>query len=82
MNILTQATSIGGDTDTTAAQMASTLGVEPDVVRATPLTLIGSVAAVVDKLVAIREQLGISYVVVFDAAIDEMAPVVGELAGT
>ena len=62
--------------------MAFTLGAEPELVRNSPLTLIGSVSQVIDKLVAIREQLGISYVVVFDSAIDEMAPVVAQLAGT
>jgi probable F420-dependent oxidoreductase len=82
LNILTQVVSIGGDTQTTVAQLASRLGTEPDLVRTTPLTLIGSVPEVVDKLVAVREQLGISYVVVFDSAVDEMAPVVAKLAGT
>jgi hypothetical protein len=47
-----------------------------------PLTLIGSVSEVVHKLVANRERLGISYVVVFDTAIDDMTPVVQRLAGT
>jgi len=82
LNILTQVTSIGGDTETTVTKVASTLGTEPDLVRTTPLTLIGSVPEIVDKLVATREQLGISYVVVFDTAIDEMGPVLTQLAGT
>jgi probable F420-dependent oxidoreductase len=82
LNILTQVTSIGGDTETTVMELASRLGTRPDLVRNTPLTLIGSVPEIVDKLVATREQLGISYVVVFDTAIDDMAPVVGQLAGT
>jgi probable F420-dependent oxidoreductase len=82
LNILTQLVSIGGDSQTTIAELASSLRTEPDLVRTTPLTLIGSVPEVVDKLVAIREELGISYVVVFDTAIDEMAPVVAQLAGT
>jgi probable F420-dependent oxidoreductase len=82
LNILTQLVSIGGDSQTTITELASSLRTEPDLVRTTPLTLIGSVPEVVDKLVAIREELGISYVVVFDTAIDEMAPVVAQLAGT
>jgi probable F420-dependent oxidoreductase len=82
LNILTQVVSMAGDTQSTVAELASTLGTEPDLVRTTPLTLIGSVPEVVDKLVAIREELGISYVVVFDTAIDDMAPVVAQLAGT
>jgi probable F420-dependent oxidoreductase len=82
LNILTQVTSIGGDEETTLERLASTLGVEVELVRDSPLTLIGSVPEVVDKLVANRERLGISYVVVFDTAIDDMTPVVQQLAGT
>jgi probable F420-dependent oxidoreductase len=81
INILTQITSIGGDTESTISSLASSLGTEPDVIRSSPLTLIGSVAQVVDKLLSNRERLGISYVVVFDAAIDDMTPVVAQLAG-
>jgi hypothetical protein len=36
---------------------------------------------VVDKLIATRETLGISYVVVFDNAVEDMKPVVERLAG-
>jgi probable F420-dependent oxidoreductase len=82
LNILTQGTSIGGDAEATLAGLASALGVEKELVRDSPLTLIGSVSEVVDKLVANRERLGISYVVVFDTAIDDMTPVVQRLART
>jgi probable F420-dependent oxidoreductase len=82
LNALALFTSIGGDTEGAVLGAASALGLEPDVVRGSPLLLIGSVSEVVDKLVAAREQLGISYVVVFDTAMDEMRPVVAELAGT
>ena len=82
LNILTQVISIGGDTDTAVAALASEIGASPDLVRSSPLTLIGSVEEVVDKLVATRDTLGISYVVVFDTAIEAMTPVVARLAGT
>jgi len=82
LNILTQVTSIGADAAPTLVQLASRLGVKEELVRDSPLTLIGSVPEVVDKLVANRERLGISYVVVFDTAIDNMTPVVAQLAGT
>ena len=82
LNILTQITSIGRDAQSMVIEVASRIGTEPGLVRTTPLTLIGSVSEIVDKVVATREQLGISYVVVFDGAIDEMAPVVAQLAGT
>jgi probable F420-dependent oxidoreductase len=81
INILTQITSIGGDPESTISSLASTLGVKPDLIRSSPLTLIGSVDEVVDKLVANRERIGISYVVVFEGAIDGMTPVVARLAG-
>jgi len=82
LNILTQVTSVGGDAQATVSGLASSLGVDEELVRESPLTLIGSVSEVVDKLVATRERVGISYVVVFDSAIDDMAPVVQRLAGT
>jgi probable F420-dependent oxidoreductase len=81
INILVQVASIGGDTESAISSLAVRLGVTPDVIRASPLALIGSVDEVVDKLVANRERLGISYVVVFDVAIDDLTPVVAQLAG-
>jgi probable F420-dependent oxidoreductase len=47
-----------------------------------PLVLIGSVAALVDKLQGIRERFGISYVVVQEGSMAEFAPVVERLAGS
>jgi probable F420-dependent oxidoreductase len=81
-NILTQVTSVGGDAEATLAGLVSSLGVKEELVRESPLTLIGSASEVIDKLVANRERLGISYVVVFDSATDGMTPVVQQLAGT
>lgn len=46
------------------------------------MLLVGPVSEVVDKLVATRERLGLSCVVVFDTAVEEMRPVVARLAGT
>jgi probable F420-dependent oxidoreductase len=82
LNILTQVTSIGAGAEATLARLASDLGVPAELVRDSPLTLIGPLPEVIDKLVANRERLGISYVVVFDTAIDDMTPVVQQLAGT
>jgi probable F420-dependent oxidoreductase len=82
LNVLTQVTSVGGDAEPIVARLASSLGVAANLVRDSPLTLLGSVPQVVEKLIAIRERLGISYVVIFDSAIDDMTPVVAQLAGT
>lgn len=82
LGALTLVASVGGDAERTVLHMASNLGLAPSVVSDSPLTLIGSASEVVDKLVAVRERLGISYVVVRDTAMDEMGPVVAKLAGT
>jgi hypothetical protein len=82
LNVLVNFVAVGGDTDGRVSAVADSLGVEPELVRTSPLTLIGSVAEVVEKLVGIRERLGISYFVVSDSAVDDMAPVVAKLAGT
>jgi len=82
LNVLTQVTSVGGDAEPIVGRLASSLGVAADLVRDSPLTLLGSVPQVVDKLLATRERLGISYVVIFDTAMDDMTPVVAQLAGT
>jgi hypothetical protein len=56
--------------------------VTPEVVRNSPLALVGSHREVVDKLQGIRELFGISYFAVFDSAFDDLGPIVAELAGT
>ncbi|MBV9595764.1 MAG: TIGR03621 family F420-dependent LLM class oxidoreductase [Chloroflexi bacterium] len=69
---------VAGVIETLATQMRTT----PEVVKAMPGTLVGSREAIVDKLRANREQWDISYPVIPGAAIDSMAPIVAELAGT
>ncbi|MFI8528041.1 LLM class flavin-dependent oxidoreductase [Promicromonospora sukumoe] len=82
LGALTLVASVGGDADRAVLPVASALGLAPDVVRDSPLALVGSASEVVDKLLATRERLGISYVMVRDTAMDEMGPVVAALAGT
>lgn len=50
-------------------------------ILASPLTLIGTIDEICDKLERLREHLGISYWVVKSPAMDEFAPVVARLAG-
>jgi probable F420-dependent oxidoreductase len=52
-----------------------------DELLATPHALLGDQAQIVEELQARRERYGFSYVVVFGDAMDEMAPVVSQLAG-
>jgi probable F420-dependent oxidoreductase len=81
-NVLVQAVSIGEPLEDQIEQVAADLGASPEVVRTSPLALVGSQSEVVNKLLGIREQTGISYFVVFDSALDDMGPVVTRLAGT
>jgi probable F420-dependent oxidoreductase len=81
-NVLVQAVSIGEPLEEQIDQVAGDLGVSPELVRTSPLALVGSHSEVVNKLLSIREQTGISYFVVFDSALDDMGPVVTRLAGT
>lgn len=60
---------------------ARSLGIAPDDVVQSPHCLVGSANEVVERLVRLREELGFSYVTVYDTAMDEFAPVVAALAG-
>jgi probable F420-dependent oxidoreductase len=64
------------------ASLAELMKTSREVVEAMPGTLVGSRAAIVDKLRANREQWDISYPVIPGGMIDAMAPIVAELAGT
>jgi probable F420-dependent oxidoreductase len=56
-------------------------GLDPRAVDDSPFFLVGPPAQLTEKLLALRERLGISYWVVFQPALDAVAPVVAELAG-
>jgi probable F420-dependent oxidoreductase len=64
------------------ASMAPLFDLTPDQLRAAPLALIGSVPEIVDTLRKRREELGFSYIVVHEAEMEALAPVIAELAGT
>lgn len=59
----------------------SAFGLDPDDVLSSPYVLVGEEAALVDHLTALREELGISYLTVFEHVMDDFAPVVDALAG-
>jgi hypothetical protein len=61
---------------------APLFGLTPDQLRAAPVALIGEVGEIVETLRKRREELGFSYVVVHEAEMDALAPVIAELAGT
>ena len=62
--------------------MAQRFGIAADDLLEHPHALIGSVEAICDRLQALRERYGISYVNVAQRHLDEFAPVVARLAGT
>lgn len=78
-SVLVQSTDIGNDADAALDAAAQRLGADRALVESTPFLLIGSVPQVIDRLEALREQIGISHVVVRDAA--GFAPIVSALAG-
>jgi probable F420-dependent oxidoreductase len=53
-----------------------------DQLRAAPLALIGSTEEITETLQKRREELGFSYIVVHEAEMDALAPVIAALAGT
>ena len=62
--------------------LASLFGLTPDQLRSAPLALIGTVEEITEVLRKRREELGFSYIVVHEAEMDALAPVIAELAGT
>ena len=62
-------------------RVADALGVPPEVVDTSPHVLVGSPAGIAEQLAERRETFGISYVAVFDDALERFAPVVAEIAG-
>jgi probable F420-dependent oxidoreductase len=64
------------------ASLASLFDLTPEQLRAAPLALIGTAEEIAEQLRARREELGFSYIVVHEAEMDALAPVIAELAGT
>ncbi len=78
-SVLVQRTVIGSGGEAAMDEATRELGLERAAVESTPFLLFGTVEQVVDRLERLRESLGISHVVVRQAA--EFAPVVAALAG-
>jgi probable F420-dependent oxidoreductase len=68
--------------DEVFASLAPLFDLTPEQLRAAPLALIGSVGEITETLRKRREELGFSYIVVHEAEMDALAPVIAELAGT
>jgi probable F420-dependent oxidoreductase len=82
LNALVQVVIPSDDASVAESQLASFLGVDQTVVSDSPFALVGDVDRMSDKLLGLRERLGLSYIVVFEPAFATIAPVVARLAGT
>jgi probable F420-dependent oxidoreductase len=66
----------------TLAALAPVFDLTPDQLRAAPVALIGAPGEIAETLHKRRAELGFSYIVVHEAEMDALAPVIAELAGT
>jgi probable F420-dependent oxidoreductase len=82
LNMLVLATVVTDDRTGTAEMMAPLFGLTPDALEWYPHALVGSVEQIRDDLIARRDRWGVSYWVFQGDALDTLAPVVAELAGT
>jgi len=76
---LVQLTYVGAGAAEEVDKTAERFGVSADLIEQTPFLLFGSLEQIVDKLERLRDDVGISHVVVRDA--EGFAPVVAALAG-
>jgi len=78
-SVLVQATHIGDGADQAVDRATKRLGVDRELIAASPFLLFGSVEQVIEELESRRDRLGISHVVVRD--LEGFQPVVAALAG-
>jgi probable F420-dependent oxidoreductase len=64
------------------SNLASAFGLTPEQLAAAPIALVGTTEEITETLQKRREELGFSYIVVHEAEMDALAPVIAELAGT
>ena len=78
-SILVQRVVITDDVDRPIEQACKRLGLSREIVESTPFLMFGSVDCLVDRLQRLREEVGITHVVVREAS--DFAPVVAALSG-
>jgi probable F420-dependent oxidoreductase len=82
LEIGTYFVAVGDGYRATADRVAAQFGTSADDIIDNPHALLGSVDAVCERVLSLREEFGVSYVNVPGRNMDEFAPVVARLAGT
>ncbi|HEX3722951.1 MAG TPA: TIGR03621 family F420-dependent LLM class oxidoreductase [Nitrolancea sp.] len=81
INMLVQRLSVTDHPEQVAEQIGEHWRITPDEVLASPYALLGTEQQIVDLIIERREQLEISYYVVFERDLDAFAPIVARLKG-
>ena len=74
-------TEVTEDPNAALARVASMVGMQAELLVDHPNVLIGSSAAIIERLEARREMLGVNYVTVQQAQVDSFAPIAARLRG-
>jgi probable F420-dependent oxidoreductase len=82
MNIRTFFVSVTEDRDAAIGAIAGMVGVDEDMIAASPFALVGPPSAIAEMLIERRERFGFSYITVGADVFGAFAPVVARLAGT
>jgi probable F420-dependent oxidoreductase len=82
LQVLTFLVQVVPDRDEALAGLASMLSVTPEQVAGSPIALVGTTEQIIETLRQRREEFGFSYIVVHEAEMEALAPVVATLAGT
>ena len=81
LNILVFAVSLAKDRSAGMAEVAREEGLTEEVLNDSPHVLVGRDSEIAEELLERREELGISYISVFEDAMEAFAPVVERLSG-
>lgn len=81
LNILIQTLSVTDDRPGAMEAIRKERDLADDAWFDSPMVYVGSVEEIVARMQAVRERLGVSYFVVFENAVEALAPIVAALAG-
>lgn len=82
LQVLTFLVQVVPDREDAIARLAAAMSVTPEQVDGSPIALIGTTDQIIERLRQRREDFGFSYVVVHEAEMEALAPVVATLTGT